>query len=161
MLDSQRISKVLSPNFIWSPLFNADEYNYAIIDYEKNILWQKKIACGEHFTCKLCNTHTDDFNFKEFDQTYTNPERMWCCNCEEWWNGRQGYEKTMLEKIRREIVKLYMTLSDEWEIVRCNDMTEYFFNKQTNKTQYEHPFHEEKLQELAKQFDEIKTQYNI
>ena len=161
MLDYQRIDKVLSHNFILVPLFDADGYNYAIIDYETNILWQKKIAQGEHFTCKLCNTHTDDFNFKEFDQTYTNPERMWCCNCEEWWNGRQGYEKTMLEKIRREIVKLYMTLSDDWEIVRCNDMTEYFFNKQTNKTQYEHPFHEEKLQELAKQFDEIKTQYNI
>ena len=36
MLDSYRITKVLSPKFVWIPLFNADKYNYAIIDYEKN-----------------------------------------------------------------------------------------------------------------------------
>ena len=86
---------------------------------------------------------------------------MWCCNCEEWWNGRQGYEKTMLEKLRREIVKLYTTLPEHWEVVRCNYLTEYFFNKLTNKTQYEHPLYEDKLQVLAKQFDQIKTRYNM
>ena len=86
---------------------------------------------------------------------------MWCCNCEEWWSGRLGYEKTLLEKIRRKIVRLYSSLPDEWEVIRCNDLTEYFFNKQTNKTQTEHPVYEKTLQILAKQYDEIKTRCGI
>ena len=161
MLDSRRIDRVLSSSFIYTHKFKKDEYNSLMINYEQQLEFQNKIDNNEEFTCKLCLTKTTDFNFNNLNQVHTSPQRMWCCNCEEWWSGRLGYEKTLLEKIRRKIVRLYSSLPDEWEVIRCNDLTEYFLNKQTNKTQTEHPVYEKVLQKLAKQYDQIKTQCGI
>ena len=49
--------------------------------------WQCKIDNGKKFTCKLCKITTNQFNFTKFDNTVSSPERMWCIECEEWWEN--------------------------------------------------------------------------
>ena len=63
--------------------------------YQKEEDWNNKLLAGQKFHCKLCGKFTSNFNFTEYDDTYTSPERLWCKECETWWNCRQGFEHTL------------------------------------------------------------------
>ena len=54
--------------------------------YQNEEEWHNKLLRGQKFHCKLCCIFTSNFNFIEYDDTYTSSERRWCKECETWWN---------------------------------------------------------------------------
>lgn len=78
----------LCPMIVWDEK-TKDEW------YKKEEDWHYKLLAGQRFHCKVCGIFTSNFNFTEYDDTYTSPERCWCKECETWWNCRQGFEHTL------------------------------------------------------------------
>ena len=62
------------------------------IFHETENMMQKRILNHQKFTCKLCSKFTNRFNFTEYDDSCTSTTKMWCIDCELWWNERNGFE---------------------------------------------------------------------
>ena len=60
--------------------------------HEKENIMQERILNHQKFSCKLCSKFTNHFNFTEYDDSYTSTTKMWCTDCELWWNERNGFE---------------------------------------------------------------------
>lgn len=63
--------------------------------FKKQQEWHNKVQTGHHIECHLCKTHTTNFNFIEIDDSFTTPNKLWCKECELWWNQRNGFELTL------------------------------------------------------------------
>ena len=75
----------LKPYMCWS----EDEK----VQWHKNEnIMQERILNNQKFNCKLCSKFTNKFNFTEYDDSCTSLNKMWCIDCELWWNTRNGFE---------------------------------------------------------------------
>ena len=63
--------------------------------FKKQEEWHNKLQRDHHIECRLCKTHTTNFNFIEIDDSFTTPNKLWCKECELWWNQRNGFELTL------------------------------------------------------------------
>ena len=141
-----KLNKVLDPSFKYI------KNNNTITD---NIDLNSKICNGESLTCKLCNITSNNFNLLVLDPTYTHCKRLWCKDCERWWNTELGYERTMVKKIENLQTQLWKQYPNLWTICYsshkiCLDGTkaQYFYNKHTRESQWTHPINEKKLIKL-------------
>ena len=131
-------------------------------DHQDEEEWQDKVENGERFTCKLCQKTTHEYNFINMGPTQTSPNKMWCIECEEWWNGGLGYELTYCEYRRRKINILYKTLPDGWRMARCNKSDrDYFYDMNNGLVMWEHPLYEDKLNQLRQEIKDMELAYNL
>lgn len=102
MDDSARLRKVINKKFKLKSSFdtflkNNMSFTSILIEewHKKGEEWNNKLIQGSRFHCTVCGSFTSNFNFIEYDDTYTSPERLWCIECETWWNCRNGFENTL------------------------------------------------------------------
>ena len=77
--------------------YNFDRFTKTKKDewFKKQEEWHNKLQRDHHIECRLCKTHTTNFNFIEIDDSFTTPNKLWCKECELWWNQRNGFELTL------------------------------------------------------------------
>ena len=73
--------------------------------FKKQDKWHNKIKSGHHIECRLCKMHTTNFNFIEIDDSFTTPNKLWCKECELWWNQRNGFELTLEILLKRKLTE--------------------------------------------------------
>ena len=67
--------------------------------------WHNKVQKGHHIKCQLCKKYTTNFNFIEIDDSFTTPNKLWCKECELWWNQRNGFKLTLEILLERKLAE--------------------------------------------------------